>query len=97
MGDAEIIPIGTRGRPGRGTNQLKPSSAARNLAGPGAKKVTPPRKKPPVEARPPSEPVDEPVEARDRHRARGDGRRHLGHHRRRAHSRHPGLRLAGRR
>ena len=52
MGDAEIIPIGTRGRPGRGTNQQKPSSAARNLAGPGAKKVTPPRKKPAVEAAP---------------------------------------------
>ena len=49
MGDAEVIPIGTRGRPGRGTGQAKPSSAARNLAGPaarngaGAKKVTPPR------------------------------------------------------
>ncbi len=35
MGDAEIIPIGTRGRPGRGTGK-QPSSAARNLA-PGAK------------------------------------------------------------
>ncbi|MEQ6902387.1 1-acyl-sn-glycerol-3-phosphate acyltransferase [Nocardioides sp. YIM 152588] len=32
MGDAEIIPIGTRGRPGRGTG-TRPSSAARNLAG----------------------------------------------------------------
>ncbi len=31
MGDAEIIPIGTRGRPGRGTGS-KPSSAARSLA-----------------------------------------------------------------
>jgi 1-acyl-sn-glycerol-3-phosphate acyltransferase len=31
MGDAEIIPIGTRGRPGRGTGN-KPSSAARSLA-----------------------------------------------------------------
>jgi len=62
MGDAEIIPIGTRGRPGRGTNQKKPSSAARNLAGPGARKVAPPRRKPPVEAGPPSEPVDQPSE-----------------------------------
>jgi 1-acyl-sn-glycerol-3-phosphate acyltransferase len=35
MGDAEIIPIGTRGRPGRGTG-TQPSSAARGLA-PGAK------------------------------------------------------------
>ncbi len=33
MGDAEIIPIGTRGRPGRGTGNARPSSAARNLAG----------------------------------------------------------------
>jgi 1-acyl-sn-glycerol-3-phosphate acyltransferase len=31
MGDAEVIPIGTRGRPGRGTGN-KPSTAARNLA-----------------------------------------------------------------
>ena len=31
MGDAEIIPIGTRGRPGRGTGK-QPSSAARGLA-----------------------------------------------------------------
>jgi len=31
MGDAEIIPIGTRGRPGRGAGQ-QPSSAARGLA-----------------------------------------------------------------
>jgi 1-acyl-sn-glycerol-3-phosphate acyltransferase len=32
MGDAEVIPIGTRGRPGRGTGNKQPSSAARNLA-----------------------------------------------------------------
>ena len=32
MSDAEIIPIGTRGRPGRGTGKA-PSSAARSLAG----------------------------------------------------------------
>jgi 1-acyl-sn-glycerol-3-phosphate acyltransferase len=31
MGDAEIIPIGTRGRPGRGTGK-QPSAAARDLA-----------------------------------------------------------------
>jgi 1-acyl-sn-glycerol-3-phosphate acyltransferase len=31
MGDAEIIPIGTRGRPGRGTG-TRPSAAARSLA-----------------------------------------------------------------
>jgi 1-acyl-sn-glycerol-3-phosphate acyltransferase len=32
VGDAEIIPIGTRGRPGRGTGSARPSAAARNLA-----------------------------------------------------------------
>ncbi len=32
MADAEIIPIGTRGRPGRGSGRTAPSSAARNLA-----------------------------------------------------------------
>ncbi|GAB3853889.1 hypothetical protein GCM10028801_07090 [Nocardioides maradonensis] len=36
MADAEIIPIGTRGRPGRGTG-TRPSSAARNLAQPKPK------------------------------------------------------------
>jgi 1-acyl-sn-glycerol-3-phosphate acyltransferase len=30
--DAEVIPLGTRGRPGRGTGSSKPSSAARTLA-----------------------------------------------------------------
>jgi 1-acyl-sn-glycerol-3-phosphate acyltransferase len=34
MGDAEIIPIGTRGRPGRGSASVKPSSASRSLAAP---------------------------------------------------------------
>ncbi len=66
MGDAEIIPIGTRGRPGRGTGTGKPSSAARSLAGPraaarqqGSKppaaKEAPPRKAaaPPRKAPPP--------------------------------------------
>ena len=33
MGDAEIIPLGTRGRPGRGTGRDKPSSSSRSLAG----------------------------------------------------------------
>ncbi|MEO7350733.1 MAG: 1-acyl-sn-glycerol-3-phosphate acyltransferase [Marmoricola sp.] len=32
MGDAEIIPIGTRGRPGRGTGEKRPSSNSRSLA-----------------------------------------------------------------
>jgi 1-acyl-sn-glycerol-3-phosphate acyltransferase len=33
VADAEIIPIGTRGRPGRGTGNAKPSASARDLAG----------------------------------------------------------------
>jgi len=32
MGDAEIIPIGTRGKPGRGTGSSRPSESARGLA-----------------------------------------------------------------
>jgi 1-acyl-sn-glycerol-3-phosphate acyltransferase len=32
VADAEIIPLGTRGRPGRGSGSAKPSTAARNLA-----------------------------------------------------------------
>ncbi|GAA3524442.1 lysophospholipid acyltransferase family protein [Nocardioides daeguensis] len=42
MADAEIIPIGTRGQPGRGTGK-RPSAAARGLAPKGS---TPPRKAP---------------------------------------------------
>jgi 1-acyl-sn-glycerol-3-phosphate acyltransferase len=53
MGDAEIIPIGTRGRPGRGTG-TPPSSAARGLAAgtrpagarPGAERTSTPRQQP---------------------------------------------------
>ncbi len=33
MGDAEIIPLGTRGRAGRGSGQQRPSSASRSLSG----------------------------------------------------------------
>ncbi|MBB6627399.1 acyltransferase family protein [Nocardioides sp. KIGAM211] len=45
MGDAEIIPIGTRGRPGRGTGK-QPSSAARGLAGSARSSAKPPAKAP---------------------------------------------------
>lgn len=31
-GDANVIPLGTRGRPGRGSGNTKPSASARNLA-----------------------------------------------------------------
>ena len=53
MGDAEVIPIGTRGKPGRGTNKTKPSAAARNLAGSGrAKSTAPPKPGAAASARP---------------------------------------------
>ena len=62
MGDAEVIPLGTRGKPGRGTGSGKPSSAARSLAGstPARKKAAP-RPTPPA----PTEPVEPPVEPPD--------------------------------
>ena len=47
--DADVIPIGTGGRPGRGTGQARPSSAARNLA-PAARK--PAAKKPAAAKKP---------------------------------------------
>jgi 1-acyl-sn-glycerol-3-phosphate acyltransferase len=40
VGDAEIIPIGTRGRPGRGQGSGRPSAASRNLAA-GPRKTAP--------------------------------------------------------
>jgi 1-acyl-sn-glycerol-3-phosphate acyltransferase len=51
MGDAEVIPLGTRGRPGRGSGNSRPSSAARNLAGPPARR------------RPTSAPEDQPADS----------------------------------
>jgi 1-acyl-sn-glycerol-3-phosphate acyltransferase len=41
VGDAEIIPIGTRGKPGRGTGSSKPSTSARSLAPRAARKPAP--------------------------------------------------------
>ncbi|GAA4130003.1 lysophospholipid acyltransferase family protein [Nocardioides fonticola] len=67
MGDAEIIPIGTRGRPGRGTGKA-PSSAARSLAPGGAarpaRKAAAPQKSQKPAARPAADPVD-PVDSGD--------------------------------
>ena len=55
MGDADIIPIGTRGQPGRGAG-TRPSAAARGLApkttAKGGAKKTPPRKAAPRSAEP---------------------------------------------
>ncbi|WP_343050306.1 lysophospholipid acyltransferase family protein [Nocardioides ungokensis] len=60
MGDAEIIPIGTRGRPGRGTGK-QPSSAARSLATGG--KPAPLTARKPTSDTAPQEPVtEEPTE-----------------------------------
>jgi len=53
MGDAEVIPIGTRGRPGRGTGKQRPSEAARGLA------PSTPRRTPPVPKQAPAEPPPE--------------------------------------
>jgi 1-acyl-sn-glycerol-3-phosphate acyltransferase len=52
MGDAEIIPIGTRGKPGRGTGSAKPSSSARGLA---------PKVAPKAGSKRPSEPDETPA------------------------------------
>ncbi len=38
MGDAEIIPLGTRGEPGRGSGNNRPSSSSRRLAGDSRKR-----------------------------------------------------------
>jgi 1-acyl-sn-glycerol-3-phosphate acyltransferase len=57
VGDAEIIPIGTRGRPGRGTGK-QPSSAARGLAAGGR----PPAAKAAAKSSPPA-PAAEPASA----------------------------------
>ncbi len=55
MADADVIPIGSGGRPGRGSNRrTTPSSAARALAGPNAagKKPSPPKNQPAPEVEP---------------------------------------------
>ena len=62
MADAEIIPLGTRGRPGRGSGNARPSATARNLAGGPAKR--PAAKEPPpqpaAEEPPPQPAAEEP-------------------------------------
>ena len=100
MGDAEIIPIGTRGRPGRGTGK-QPSSAARGLAphSRAAKKARrPPRRRRQAAARSrkPRSPSRSPSH-RGARRGAGRSRPPGGDHRRpHAHRRHPRGRLAGR-
>jgi len=46
VGDAEVIPLGTRGKPGRGSGSGKPSSAARSLAGSAPARKKAPRTTP---------------------------------------------------
>ncbi|ROR89483.1 lysophospholipid acyltransferase family protein [Nocardioides aurantiacus] len=53
MGDAEIIPIGTRGRPGRGNGGERPSAGSRGLAA----RTPRPRDTDPVEAPSPADSV----------------------------------------
>ncbi len=50
MGDAEVIPLGTRGKPGRGSGSGKPSSAARSLAGSAPARKKAPRTTPAPES-----------------------------------------------
>ncbi|HET6563542.1 MAG TPA: lysophospholipid acyltransferase family protein [Marmoricola sp.] len=79
MADAEIIPLGTRGRPGRGSGRDNPSSSSRALAGNRAPRQAaepaessrPPVEDPAESSRPPVEdlvessrpPAEEPVES----------------------------------
>ncbi|WP_426242646.1 1-acyl-sn-glycerol-3-phosphate acyltransferase [Nocardioides sp. LHG3406-4] len=70
--DAQIIPIGTSGRPGRGTGKAKPSSAARSLAPAKSKPARKPAPAPvpgkPAVERPtverPTPPASDPAEPR---------------------------------
>jgi len=68
MGDAEVIPIGTRGRPGRGTGKERPSEAARGLAPSTTRRPpqqrTAPGKPAPAEAQVTSFPVTADEESR---------------------------------
>ncbi|QSR29511.1 glycerol acyltransferase [Nocardioides sp. S5] len=59
--DAVVIPIGTGGRPGRGSGSARPSSAARNLAPSTAKPA--PRKRPAAKKASPEKPAPAPEPA----------------------------------
>ncbi|HET8663989.1 MAG TPA: lysophospholipid acyltransferase family protein [Nocardioides sp.] len=66
MADAEVIPIGTGGRPGRGIGSARPSAASRTLAGgrkPAARRTRRPKPEPTVEPTtvPTTEPTTEPT------------------------------------
>ncbi|MDQ6688204.1 MAG: 1-acyl-sn-glycerol-3-phosphate acyltransferase, partial [Actinomycetota bacterium] len=55
MGDADVIPIGTRGRPGRGTGSPTPSKSARSLVGQAQKKRAPRKQAQPATSSPETE------------------------------------------
>jgi 1-acyl-sn-glycerol-3-phosphate acyltransferase len=64
VGDADIIPIGTRGKPGRGSSGTdKPSTAARNLAGDRGTRAGAPRQKAPQQKAPEESPQEADAEA----------------------------------
>ena len=62
MADAEIIPLGTRGRPGRGTGRQKPSESSRSLV-PGQPKMAPAKKAAAPTRQPDPEPTPLPTPA----------------------------------
>ncbi|MFZ2014061.1 MAG: lysophospholipid acyltransferase family protein [Nocardioides sp.] len=73
MADAEVIPIGTGGRPGRGTGSARPSKASRTLAGNAApRRKAEPRSRRPADESPadtgeiPVSDVRRPTTTRDR-------------------------------
>jgi 1-acyl-sn-glycerol-3-phosphate acyltransferase len=59
VADAEIIPLGTRGRPGRGTGRAKPSATSRTLA-PQPRKAAEPKMAPAKRAQVPEQPAPSP-------------------------------------
>jgi 1-acyl-sn-glycerol-3-phosphate acyltransferase len=80
VGDAEIIPIGTRGRPGRGQGSGRPSAASRNLAG-GARKSAPAKDhaaERPADATESTESTETPAAVQTRAPARTEERRPTG-------------------
>ena len=70
--DAQIIPIGTNGRPGRGSGRERPSAATRNLAGSpkksaAKKKVSPPAPRTETPTTPPVGDARAPIATEERH------------------------------
>jgi 1-acyl-sn-glycerol-3-phosphate acyltransferase len=67
VADAEVIPIGTGGRPGRGSGSARPSSASRTLAGNAAPRRKPGPRRTTENAQTVDqtvgEPIDEPVDS----------------------------------